>query len=401
MTGGETTLAAARRALRELVATTDRTGTLALGEADGRVLATEVAARRSVPHYERAAMDGYAIRAADVADASRERPARLDLTGGPIGAGEAARVHTGSELPAGSDAVVRLERAERGDGGIEVSRVVPAGKDVAPAGEDVRAGQHLYAPGHRLRPSDLGLLKSAGIQTVEAYERPTVTLLPTGREVVDADPDAGEVVETNGLTIANYVERWGGTPRLGEVVPDEHDALARAIRAASGADVVATIGGSSVGEHDLVPAAIEAVGDLRVHGVAIKPGHPVGIGVVEGTPVLSVPGYPVSAIINAVQFLRPALNWRVGRRPAPFPTTRATLAGAIEGDRGVRRYSRVRLERNVDDPAEPVTAVPTTHSGAGVLSSVALADGWVEVPEDETGLPAGTEVAVQDWEWHP
>jgi molybdopterin molybdotransferase len=402
MKRGGTKLAAARRSLREIVSRVDRTETVPLAAADGRVLASPVAARSSVPHYQRAAMDGYAIRAADTDGASDGSPATIELASEAVAPGEAVRVHTGSELPPGADAVVRLERAERRDGGIDVARDVPEGKDVAPVGEDVNEGQHLYDPGHRLRPSDLGLLKSAGFRDVEAYERPTVALLPTGDEVVEADPDPGEIVETNSLTAGRYVERWGGSPRREGVVPDEESALARAIRGAGDADLVATIGGSSVGERDLLPAVIESIGDMRVHGVSIKPGHPVGIGTVDGTPLLALPGYPVSAIINAVQFLRPALGWLSGTRPEPLPTTRATLAEPIDGDRGVRRFSRVRLHSDGEADAESATprAVPTTHSGAGVLSSVALADGWVELPEEEGELRAGTDVSVQNWEWH-
>ena len=404
MTRGGSNLDAARRSLREVVSTSDRTETVALAAADGRVLATAVTARSSVPHYPRAAMDGYAIRAADTDGASDGPPATIELAAEAVAPGEAVRVHTGSELPPGADAVVRLERAERRDGQLTVARDVPEGKDVAPIGEDIREGQHLYDPGHRLRPSDLGLLKSTGYREVEVFERPTVGLLPTGEEVVEADPEPGEIIETNGLSVGRYVERWGGTPRSGGIVPDDEDALARAIRSERDADIVVTIGGSSVGSQDRVPDAIESTGDLRVHGVAIKPGHPVGIGVTEGTPILALPGYPVSTIINAVQFLRPALGWRLGTRPAPLPTRRATLTESIESDRGTRRFSRVRVHvPDAEDGKEPpvARATPTTRSGAGVLSSVALTDGWVVVPEARETLPAETEVAVQNWEWHP
>jgi len=400
----ETELGDAREALREIVTRSDRSETCRLAAADGRVLAEEITARSDVPHYARAAMDGYAIRGADTADASEANPVRLDLAGEGVDRGEAVRVHTGSELPPGADAVVRLERAEDCGGSIQVARAVTGGKDVAPVGEDVCEGQHLYDPGHRLRPSDLGLLKSTGVREVEVIERPRVRLVPTGEEVVAADPDPGEVVETNSLTVGRYVERWGGRPDRGGIVTDDADALARAIQVGSDADIAVTLGGSSVGERDLVPDVIESIGDLRVHGVAIKPGHPVGVGVVERTPVLALPGYPVSAIVNAVQFLRPALHWRLGTATESFPTTRATLAEPIGSDRGTRRFSRVQLSApETGDREESTTprATPIDRSGAGVLSSVALADGWVEVPEGGEELPAGTEVDVQDWEWHP
>jgi len=391
------------------VAPHGRTEEVALSSADGRVLAEEVVAARNVPHYPRAAMDGYAVRAEDTFRASDRSPEvlrRADETGPRT----AVRVHTGSELPAGADAVVMIEQtdereahraSERASGEaaseVEIFDAVAEGENVAPVGEDVESGQHLYDPGHRLRPSDLGLLKSVGVETVTVRERPTVGVIPTGEELVQSDPGPGEVVETNGLTVSRYVERWGGRATYREVVTDDRDALRAAIQRDLTKDVVVTTGGSSVGERDLLPEVVADLGEILFHGVALKPGHPVAVGVVEETPVIMLPGYPVACIINAVQFLRPALKEVGGLPHQSFPTTEARLARKIRSEPGIRTFARVQVEEDEGD-GEPV-ATPTRASGSGVLSSVALADGWVEVPEEREGIPAGEVVDVQDWEW--
>ena len=400
---GRTRLADAREQLREIADPHGRTETLPVADADrhadGRVLAEAVTASRAAPHYERAAMDGYAVRASDTFGASDRSPEILRVAEGPVGPGEAARVHTGSELPEGADAVVMVEYTEcieraGGDDELELFDAVAGGENVAPVGEDVEAGQQLYDPGHRLRPSDLGMLKTVGVEEVAVAERPAVGVIPTGEEVVQSDPGPGEVVETNGLTISRLVERWGGNPIHREVVTDDADALEAAIQRDCAGDVVVTIGGSSVGERDLLPEVIDDLGELLVHGVALKPGHPVGFGLVEETPVLMLPGYPVSAIVTAVQLLRPLVSLLAGAEPPRVSTTEATLARKIDSEPGVRSFARVKLEVQKGE----LRATPTRTSGAGVLSSVALADGWVEVPEPLEGIPEGEPVAVQDWE---
>jgi len=384
-------LATAKRRLRELVDPVEATVSVPLDAAAGQVLATPVTAAAAVPHYPKAAMDGFAVRATDT-------PGTLTTTTDDVGPGTAVPVHTGSELPDGADAIVRRERTTVAEGTITVTDPVEAGADVAPVGEDVTAGQPLYDAGHRLRPADLGLLGASGIDTVTVRPRPTVAIHPTGDELVDADPAPGEAIETNARTLADLATAWGADPRPHDVVPDDPAAIEAALTDAD-ADLLVTIGGSSVGTRDHVPDVVADVGDLLVHGLTIKPGHPVGLGRIGDTPLVLVPGYPVSSIIAATQLLRPAINWLLGTDPDPFPTTTATLGEPIDSAVGTRRYARVHLEADPD--ADTPTAVPTTHSGAGVLSSVALADGWVVVPEPTGELPAGSTVTVEDWEYHP
>lgn len=393
-------LAEARERLRERVVPHGRTETVAVVDADARVLAEPLTADRAVPHYERAAMDGYAVRAEDTFGASERSPVVLRRVDGgrpadaSVGPAEAVQVHTGSALPEGADAVVMVEHTEAVDNDIEVFDAVPEGENVAPVGEDVEAGQPLFEAGHRLRPSDLGLVKSTGVTALEVSEPPTVGVIPTGEELVQSDPVPGEVIETNGMTVAQLVARWGGKPAYRDVVADDADALQSAIERDLDHDIVVTTGGSSVGERDLLPDVVASMGAVVFHGVALRPGHPVALGIVDDTPVLMLPGYPVSTLVNAVQLLRPAVKWAGGMPLDDFPAVRARLDRKLRSEPGVRTFARVRLEERHGDRV----AIPTRTSGAGVLSSVALADGWVVLPESREGIPAGETVDVEDWE---
>jgi len=419
-----TRIAAARERLVDAATPHERIERVSLTAADGRVLATSIDARRPVPHYARAAMDGYAVRAADTFGAGERSPEILRRAGteaNEVAPGDAARVHTGSELPDGADAVVMIERVEEVGEEIEVFSALAEGANVAPVGEDVAADQRLFDAGHRLRPSDLGLLKSTGVGELEVREPPTVGVIPTGEELVQGEPSPGEVIETNGLTVSEYVDRWGGQARYREIVADDPEALRVALQRDLTKDVVVTTGGSSVGERDLVPDVVDELGEVLVHGVALRPGHPVALGVVEETPIIMLPGYPVACIVNAVQFLRPLLKYVGGLPRVPHPTTEASLTRKIESEPGYKTFARVRLERQKhdendgndpdgdaaqvretddasDEGGRPL-ATPTRASGSGVLSSVALADGWVTVPEEREGFAEGEIVPVEDWEY--
>ncbi|WP_394739276.1 molybdopterin molybdotransferase MoeA [Natronococcus roseus] len=401
----------ARRILTEAAVESDvddpptGTETVSLERADGRVLAAPITAARNVPHYQRAAMDGYAVRAGDTFGASDRSPEvlRIGDRDGSVGPETAVRVHTGSALPDGADAVVMIEHVEElaDVGELEVGDAVAEGENVAPIGEDVAEGEGLYEAGHRLRPSDLGLLRSVGYGRLEVAQRPTVGVIPTGEELVETDPGPGEVIETNGLTVSRMVERWGADATYRDVVTDDAESLRVAIQRDLTKDVVVTTGGSSVGERDLLPEVIDEIGEVLVHGVGLKPGHPVCLGIVEETPVLALPGYPVACIVNAVQFLRPTLRRLEGTTPDPHPTTPAVLERKIPSEPGTRTFARVQLEEREGEDGPAFAATPTRASGSGVLSSVALADGWVVVDDGLEGIAEGETVAVQDWESHP
>ena len=399
-----TRVAEARATLLDAVAPHDRRESVPVDAADGRVVAEPIDAPAPVPGYDRAAMDGYAVRASDTFGAGDRSPAVLAAKAAgadAVAPGEAARVHTGSAVPDGADAVVMIEQVETVGDDVEVFDAVATGENVGEAGEDVADGQRLYEAGHVLRPSDLGLLRSVGLDSVPVREPPEVAVIPTGEELVESDPGPGEVIETNGLTVSRLVERWGGEPRYRDVVTDDHAALREAVGADLDADVVVTTGGSSVGERDLLPEVVDDLGEVLVHGVALKPGHPVCLGRAEGTPIVSLPGYPVACIVNAAQFLRPAMKRAAGTDADPFPTRRATLDRKVASEPGVRTFARVSVsDEDGGDDALP-TATPTRASGSGILSSVALADGWVVVPEPREGIDAGEPVDVELWEVTP
>lgn len=392
-------LDAACETLLSAVEPHSRTERLPLHMADSRAVATEVAAPDPVPNYDRAAMDGFAVRAADTFDASDRSPSVLDTVPpeDDLLPGTATRVHTGSELPDGADAVVMIEKVDDNGERIEVHEAVAEGENVGDTGEDIAEGQTLYKPGHRLRPSDLSLLKSVGLWKTEVYEKPTVGVVPTGEELVEANPEPGEIIETNGLTVSQFVTRWGGEATYRDIVPDERPALRAAIQRDLTKDIVVTTGGSSVGERDLIPEVVDELGEILFHGVAIKPGYPVAVGLVERTPILMLPGYPVSCLVTAVQLLRPALK-RMGQLPVePHPSHEATLQRKLPSEPGTRTFARVETESTDTG----LTATPTRTGGAGVLSSVAFADGWVVVPEDVEGYAEGDHVAVEHWEAQP
>jgi len=398
-----TTVEEAQERLLAVVEPNERTEPVQLVAADGRVTATELRAAVDVPAYDRAAMDGWAVQAADTYGASPRRPELLDVLAGEaataptttVRTGGAVRVHTGSQLPDGADAIVMLEQAEVVDGHLEVTSTVSPGTNVAPTGEDIGADQELYSRGHRLRPSDLGLLRSVGRETVPVIARPTVAVIPTGEEVVEADPGPGEVIETNGLTVSRLVERWGAVASYRDVVTDDPEVLAAALQAELDHDLIVTTGGSSVGSRDLLPEVVDELGTVTVHGVALKPGHPVALGVIDATPVVMLPGYPVAAIINAMQFVRPAIAALQGAEPVRPPTRRGVLVRKIVSEPGVRSFVRVRVERS---EAGDLQVEPVMVGGSGVLSSVALADGWVVVEESAEGIDGGEEVTVEFWE---
>jgi molybdopterin molybdotransferase len=390
-----TRLADARETLLAAVSPHERTERLPLAEADGRALADPAVAPADVPGYDRAAMDGFAVRASDTFGASGRSPNVLRIADDTVGPGEAVRVHTGSDLPDGADAVVMVEDTDRFGDELEVFDALAEGENVGERGEDVREGDALFDAGHELRPSDLGLLRSVGVEDVTVFERPRVAVVPTGEELVESDPGPGEVIETNGLTVSRLVERWGGDASYRDIVVDDADRLREAVESDLDHDVIVTTGGSSVGERDLIPEVVSECGDVLVHGVALKPGHPVALGVVEDTPIVMLPGYPVACVVNAFQFLRPVLK-HVGSLPTrPFPTVEATLTRKIPSSPGTRTFARVRLDESGADP----TADPTRTSGSGILSSVALADGWVQVPEEKEGYEEGETVSVEGWEW--
>lgn len=361
---------------------------LPLEECDGRIIAENIIASIDVPHYRRAAMDGFAVIASETLGAGAGSPVILRLAN-EMEKGTCLRVHTGSPMPEGADAVIMMEDTDLCGDRVQILAQIHPFKNVGAIGEDVRKGELIQEHGHRLRPCDIAVLASLGIGSLKVFKKPLVVIIPTGEELVQRgkkDLKAGEVYETNGLMASMYMKKWGCDVRLLKIVTDSPDLIKEAILSNLDADMVITSGGTSVGKRDYVPAVVDSIGKLLVHGVGISPGKPTALGLVEGKPVVCMPGYPVAGIVALFYFARSAIR-KLGNMPDdPDRIVRAILSEKISGRTGYKTFARVKLENG--------KAIPLATSGAGILSSVSKADGFVILPENVEGFNAGEEVEV-------
>lgn len=365
-------------------------------DCDGRIIAEDITANMDVPHYRRAAMDGFAVRASETLGAGISSPVILKL-GKSIGKETCVKVNTGSPMPEGADAVVMMEDAVLRGESVEVFTQVHPFKNVGEVGEDIQKGEAIIKKGRKLRPCDIAVLASLGIKSTRVFRRPLVAIIPTGEELVSRERTElkeGEVYETNGLMAALYIRKWGGNPRLLEIVTDAPEKIEEAIISNLDADMIITSGGTSVGKRDYVPAVIEDMGRLLVHGVGISPGKPTALGIINGKPVVCMPGYPVAGIVALYFFARAALR-RLGHIPdAPERTIRAVLSEKIPGRTGYKTFARVKIETPYLNGNNKSIAIPLAISGAGILSSVSKANGFVIIPENVEGYGKGDEVEV-------
>ncbi len=361
---------------------------LPIEECDGRSAAEGIIAGIDVPHYRRAAMDGFAVKASDTLGAGSVSPVVLRI-GQSIEKGSCVRVHTGSPVPEGADAVVMLEDTVLHGDSVEIFAQIHPFKNVGEIGEDIQRGETIIKRGKRLRPCDIAVLASLGIENINVFRKPYVAIIPTGEELVPRGkrvPGEGEVYETNGLLTSLYVKKWGGIARVLDIVTDEPEKIRDAVTSNLDADMIIISGGTSVGKRDYVPAVVESLGSLLVHGVGISPGKPAALGIINDKPVVCMPGYPVAGIVALCFFARPALR-KLGNLPdEPDRVIRAVLAEKIHSRTGYRTFARVKLDNG--------KAAPLATSGAGILSSVSKADGFVIIPENVEGLSAGEKVDV-------
>jgi len=358
-----------------------------------RVTSEPVFARRSVPHYHGAAMDGIAVDAVKTFGANETSPIRLRI------GQDAFPVDTGDPLPEGTNAVIMIENVFPVEGEedlVEIRQPAYPWQHVRKVGEDIVAGELILPVNHMLRPADLGALLAASVTSVKVYRRPRVWIQPTGDELVSPLDlkalDPGQIVEFNGTIIASLVKTCHGEPILREIVPDKPDSIRESILEAcrSGADVVLINAGSSAGSEDYTVHIIEELGTVFVHGVTMMPGKPVILGEVKGKPVVGIPGYPVSAIIAFEQFVKPLL-WSLQGLSAPEPpVVSAILARKVASKLGLEEFVRVVLGRVGGE----LIAVPIQR-GAGLITSLTRADGIVRIPHNEEGFDAGRKVDVE------
>lgn len=376
----------------------DRTDTLPLVGTNGRVLARDVIAPEDVPAFARAAMDGYAVRSADTQGASRAGPKTLrriekiftgQVATREIHAGECIEIATGAPLPSGADAVVMVEETE--DAPAESVRMfieVKPQQNVGRRGADIQAGQTVLRAGETLNSSRLGALAAIGAATVEVYEQPRVAILPTGNEVIEPGRalQPGQVYDINRFTLSAVVAEHGGTAVPYPTAPDQLDELVRALEDCLTNDIIVFSGGSSVGERDLVLDAISARGEVLFHGIAVKPGKPTAFGLVAGKPVFGMPGYPASCLTNAYLLLVPLLRRMARLAPQQIRQMTLPLARRVTSAPGRHQFYTVQV---VDG-----TAVPA-FKASGDITSMSLADGFIEIPADVDAIEQGTLVTVK------
>ena len=372
-----------------------------LDAAAGRVLAAAVTATVPVPHFDRAAFDGYALRAEETFGAGPYNPLALRVVGEampgrpftrPVEPGEAVRIMTGSPVPAGADAVLPAESAEEAGGQLKVVEPVVPGKNVGRTGEDVAAGRTVLRAGRVLRPQDLGLLSSVGVGRVDVVRRPRVAILVTGDEILPpgSTPDGYRIVDSNSVVLRALVRRDGGEALPTRHLPDRADAI-RTAMAAGDWDVLLVSGGTSVGREDHAPRLVAELGELAVHGMALRPASPAGIGFIGGRPVFLLPGNPVSCLCAYDLFAGRAVL-RLGGRPddLPYRTAEYPVADKIVSAVGRVDYVRVRLT--------PAGVEPIAVTGASILSTTVTADGFVLVPRDREGYGPGERVTVYHYD---
>jgi putative molybdopterin biosynthesis protein len=364
--------------------------TLPLQQAHRRITAAPVWAARSSPHYDAAAMDGVAVRAHDTIGATETSPRRLT-----VGA-QAVWVDTGDPMPPGFDAVIMVEVVHEIDAStIEIQAPVAPYQHVRPLGEDIVATELVLPESHLLRPQDLAACAAAGLTTVAVRRPPHVTVIPTGTELVPIGtaPQPGDIIEFNSLMLGAMIEEWGGTATRWQAIPDDYGRLKQSIlEALAASDMVIVNAGSSAGSEDYTARAIADLGQLVVHGVAVRPGHPVVLGVVGNKPVIGIPGYPVSAALTCELFVKPLIEHKLGVPPHTRPRITARISRKVLSPTGEDEYLRVRLGQ----VGAKMVATPIQR-GAGVIMSLVRADGLVTIPRFSEGLEAGQEVVVELW----
>lgn len=369
----------------------------------GRVLAEDIISKTDIPPFDRSAVDGYAVRAADTFGASETKPKKLRVVGSAkIGAstklhvrkGEAVKLMTGAPMPQSADAVVMVEHTKIERKRIAVLAPLTPGKNVSTRGEDVRAGEVVLRRGQQLRPQDIGMLSSIGHLKVLVFRRPKVVIIVTGPELRRPGTrlKPGQITDINRYSLSAGVSRCGGVAKPLDIIPDKPQAMRRVLQKALKNDVVLISGGSSVGEHDIAPDVVAELGELLFHGVALRPGGPTAFGMIWGKPVFCLAGFPVASLVAFDMFVKPAI-WVMQGLPPDWGClrVRAKLTRKVASSLGRVDVVRVRVWSEADQLlAEPIRA-----TGSGVLSSMTRADGFILVPEDMEGFGKGTIVEVE------
>jgi molybdopterin molybdotransferase len=375
---------------------------LPLQEAQGCVMANDVSAQLDLPPFSSSAMDGFAVRSADVAEATAQEPVRLRIVGrvvagqqpdATVGLDEAIRIATGAPVPAGADTIVPVENTTLEGEAVLILRPSGPGAFIRPAGQDVKAGSVLVPKGRRVSGPELGLLAAAGYSSVLVYPRPRVVVISTGDELVEPGRPAsfGLIRDSNAFTLFGALRDAGAEPFLGGIVRDDVEELRETVLGlAIRADCFISSGGVSVGERDVVKKAFFRRGDIDFYKVAMQPGMPQGFGMIEGKPYWGLPGNPVSVFVSFEVFIRPALLKMMGRTDIFRPEVTAILETDVSGPRDRMTFARVRVTRHNGD----WHAASTGPGQSNLISTVAKANGLAVLPVGVDTMPAGSQVRV-------
>jgi putative molybdopterin biosynthesis protein len=378
---------------------------VSLLEAGNRVLAEDVKAKLDVPPFSRSTVDGYAVRAEDTFGAEENRPTVLKVCGSvkigeppraKVGQGKAAEIVTGAPMPEGADAVVMVEYTERKGRDVLVFSAVAKDENVMKAGADIKEGETVLKAGQLLGSREIGVLAALGMVKVKVYAVPRVAVLSTGAEVTEPGRrlPSGKIYDINAYSLSTAVLESGGKPIFLGVFPDSLDELEKALRRAlTSADMVITSGGVSVGPKDVMPKVLNSLGKpgIVVCGIAIKPGKPTTVASLGGKPVFSLPGHPTSALLVFHLFARPIIQLMAGRKSEKSLEAKAFAAMRMFPAKGRRTFVMVKLKH---DKSGQLVAEPVSVSVSGAITTLARADGFVEIPENLQFVDAGEMVTV-------
>jgi len=378
---------------------------VSLSKAYDRVLAEDIMAPMNVPPFDRSTVDGYAVRAVDTFGADEDRPVALKFCGqvmvgeSPsivVEKGMAAEIATGAPLPKGADAVVMVEYSTRRDDNVLINRPVSKGENMMEAGSDIRKGEKILEKYQRLSSRKIGVLAALGLTEVDVHKRPRVAILSTGAEVVEPGKPlpSGKIYDINAYAFSAGVLECGGEPINLGIIPDDRTQLKAAVkRALESADAVITSGGVSVGPKDLIPQVVDTLGKpgVIISGIAVKPGKPTTIAIIDGKPVFSLPGHPTSSLLMFHMIARPIICKMAGRTEETPSVLKAVAATKMFPARGRRTFVMVNL--TYDKTGKPF-ASPVPIGLSGAITTLARADGFVEIPEKQQFIDVGTIINV-------
>jgi molybdopterin molybdotransferase len=367
-----------------------------IDDAVNRILAEDLVAKMNVPPFTRSAMDGYAVKAKDTFDAGQFKPQVFkiidELHAGEnptkkIKSGECIQISTGAVMPEGADSVIMVEDTEREENEVKVFKSITPGTNIGKMGGDIKAGVVILKAGIVLDAGKVGVIASQGLSKIKVYEKPRIAVIPTGEEVVQSGKklQPGQLYDINSHTISALVSASGGIPVRIDIAGDKAEELRAAVKEALKSDIVVLSGGSSVGERDLLVDVIDMWGEILFHGVQVKPGKPTIFAMIEGKPLMGMPGYPTSCLINSYLFLVPAIRKLAHLPSRSGDTVKAKLSRRIPGSTGRRQFLTVKL---VGDEAVSV------FKESGAITSIAEADGYIEIPENIDMLEKGQIVTV-------